>query len=317
MDLFQITIVIFSAIALFLYGLNSFSKEIKEIGSDHFKTWIGKITQNRLWGFLLGVLLTSVIQSSSAVSSITVALVDAGVMSFTNSLAVMLGANVGTTTTAWLVTFKVGQIAPIFIVLGTLISIIPAKIRTAGKSFFYFGLILFSLEFISQSLNPLKDDPRIIEVLSMADNHLLGLIAGVIVTIIVQSSSVTTGLSIIIAQQGVLSTEAAIAIIIGSNVGSTSTALIASLNMTPPAKLAAKANFLFNCFGVMVCLPFINQFVSLADLLAEEVGYKIAFAHLIFNLVISLLMLPFIKQFGNWMMKKSKLSYGEKIEVEQ
>ncbi len=247
----QTTIIIFSAIALFLHGLNGFSQEVKDIGSDYFKTWIGKITQNRMSAFLLGTFLTAIIQSSSAVSSITVALIDAGVISFSNSLAVMLGANVGTTTTAWLVTFKVGQIAPVFIVLGTLISIIPTRIRTAGKSFFYFGLILFSLEFISQSLTPLKNDPKIIEVLGMADNHILGIFAGIIVTIMVQSSSVTAGLSIILAQQGVLSTEAAIAIIIGSNVGSTSTALIASLNMTPSAKLAAKANFLFNSFGVV------------------------------------------------------------------
>lgn len=308
MDLLQLTVVIFSAIALFLHGLNSFSKEVKEIGSDHFKVWIGKITQNRYSGFLLGAVLTALIQSSSAVSSITVALIDAGVISFANSLAMMLGANVGTTATAWLVSFKIGQIAPVFIVLGSLISVIPAKIRTAGKSLFYFGLILFSLELISQALTPLKEDPRIVEVLSMADNHLLGIVAGIFVTIIVQSSSVTTGLSIILAQQGVLSIDGAIAIIIGSNVGSTSTSLIASLKMTPAAKLAAKANFLFNFFGAIICFPFINKFVSLADLLAKEVGYQIAFAHLFFNIVISLLVLPFIKQFGNWLMKKSGVS---------
>lgn len=306
MDLLQIIIVIFSAIALFLHGLNSFSKELKEIGSDYFKIWIGKITQNRFAGFLLGVVLTAIIQSSSAVSSITVALIDAGVISFANSLAMMLGANVGTTTTAWLVSFKVGQIAPVFILLGSLISIIPARIKTAGKSIFYFGLILFSLELINQSLNPLKDDPGIAAILSMADNPLLGLIAGIIVTVLVQSSSVTTGLAIILAQQGVLTIEAAISIIFGSNVGSTSTALIAALNMTPSAKLAARANFLFNCFGVLVCLPFIGGFVTMAVRLADGIGYQIAFAHLFFNIIISVLMLPFLKQIGNWLQRKSK-----------
>lgn len=299
--------VIFSAVALFLYSLNSFSRELKEIGSEYLKNWIGKITQNRLSGYLLGMFLTAIIQSSSAVSSITVALVDAGVITFANSLAMMLGANVGSTATAWLVTLKIGQIAPFFIVLGTVISIVPAKIRTAGKSFFYFGLILFSLELISHSLTPIKSDPKLIELLSRADNHLLGIIAGILITLLVQSSSVTTGLSIILAQQGILSTEAAIAIIIGSNVGTTSTALIASLNMTPSAKLAAKANFLFNLFGVVVCFPFINQFVRLANLLAQEIGYQIAIAHLVFNIIISILILPFIKQFGNWLIKNSSI----------
>ena len=94
----------------------------------------------------------------------------------------MLGANVGTTYTAWLVTLKVGEIAPVFIVLGTIISMIPLKIQTAGKSIFYFGLILFSLELISQALGPLSNDPRITEILALADNHLLGILAGMLVT---------------------------------------------------------------------------------------------------------------------------------------
>jgi phosphate:Na+ symporter len=307
MNLLQTIIIILSAIALFLHGLNSFSKEVQDIGSDFFKTWINKITQNRISGFLLGGLLTTIIQSSSAVSSITVALVDAGVISFTNSLAMLLGANVGTTTTAWLVSFKIGQIAPVFILLGTLISIIPAKIKTAGKSLFYFGFILFSLEFISQSLAPLKYDPKIVELLAIVDNHLLGILIGIILTIVVQSSSVTTGLCIILSQQGVLSIDAAVAIIIGSNIGSTSTALIASLNMSKSAKLSAKANFLFNLIGVVIFYPFINLFVKLISTLTEEIGYQIAFSHLIFNIIISLLMLPFIKQFGNLLIKKTKL----------
>ncbi len=307
MNALQTIMIILSAIALFLHGLKSFSKEVQDIGSDFFKSWTAKITRNRFSGFLLGGLLTTIIQSSSAVSSITVALVDAGVITFANSLAMLLGANVGTTTTAWLVSLKVGQIAPVFIVLGTLISIIPTRIKTAGKSIFYFGFILFSLELINQALTPLKNDPKIIEILAIVDSHLLGIFIGIILTIIVQSSSVTTGLCIILSQQGVLSIDAAIAIIIGSNIGSTSTAIIASLNMTPSAKLAAKANFIFNCIGVVLFFPFINLFVDLTHELTEEVGYQIAFSHLIFNILISVLMLPFIKQFGNWLQKKTRI----------
>ncbi len=305
MSLLQTLIIILATISLFLHGLNGFSKEVKQIGSDHFKVWIAKITSNRFGGFFMGIMLTAIIQSSSAVSSITVALVDAGVIPFANSLAVMLGANVGTTSTAWLVTMKVGQIAPVFIVLGTIISMIPLKIQTAGKSIFYFGLILFSLELISQALGPLSKDPKINEILAMADNHLLGILAGILVTALVQSSSVTTGLSIILVQQGVLSTEGAIAIIIGSNVGTTSTALLASISMSATAKLAAKANFLFNLFGVLVCLPFIKGFDNLAAYFTDDLGFQVAFAHLFFNIIISLIMLPFIKQFGEWLMKRN------------
>jgi len=306
MSLLQTLIAVFATIALFLHGLNGFSKEVKEIGSDYFKSLIAKITSNRFGGFALGIMLTAIIQSSSAVSSITVALVDASVIPFANSLAVMLGANVGTTSTAWLVTLKVGQIAPVFIVLGTIISMIPARIQTAGKSIFYFGLILFSLELISQALAPVSADPRIVNILEYADTRILGVMAGVLITALVQSSSVTTGLSIILAQQGVLSSEGAIAIIIGSNVGTTSTALIASLAMDSAAKLAAKANFLFNLFGVIVCYPFIGGFDNLAAYFTNDIGFQVAFAHLFFNIVISILMLPFIKQFGEWLEKRQK-----------
>jgi phosphate:Na+ symporter len=152
----------------------------------------------------------------------------------------------------------------------------------------------------------LSSDPKIIEILALADNHILGILAGILVTALVQSSSVTTGLSIILAQQGVLSTEGAIAIIIGSNVGTTSTALLASISMSASAKLAAKANFLFNLFGVLVCLPFINGFDNLAAYFTDDLGFQVAFAHLFFNIIISILMLPFITQFGEWLMKRSK-----------
>lgn len=308
MSLLQTLIAVFATIALFLHGLNGFSKEVKDVGSEYFNTLLKNITNNRFGGFAFGILLTAIIQSSSAVSSITVALVDACVIPFANSLAVMLGANVGTTSTAWLVTLKVGQIAPVFIVLGTIIGMIPARIQTAGKSIFYFGLILFSLELISHALDPISSDPRIADILKYADTRILGVLAGVVVTALVQSSSVITGLSIILAQQGVLSTEGAIAIIIGSNVGTTSTALIASLAMQASAKLAARANFLFNLFGVIVCYPFIGGFDNLAAYLTDDVGFQVAFAHLFFNIVISIMMLPIIKQFGEWLQKREQKS---------
>ncbi len=305
MSLMHTFIVVFATIALFLHGLDGFSREVKEVGSAHFKNLIARITKNRIGGFFLGIMLTALIQSSSAVSSITVALVDTSVIPFANSLAVMLGANVGTTSTAWLVTFKVGQIAPIFIVFGTLIGIIPTRIKTLGKSIFYFGLILFSLELINQSLAPVSADPRIIEILKYADTSILGVLAGIAVTALVQSSSVTTGLAIILAQQGVLSSEGAIAIIIGSNVGTTSTALLASLTLNHSAKLAARANFLFNALGVVICFPFISGFDNLASYFTADIGFQVAFAHLFFNVIISVMMLPFIKQFGNWLMERS------------
>jgi phosphate:Na+ symporter len=308
MSLFQTIIAILAMISLFLYGLKSFSKEVKDLGSAHFQKLLSRITRFSFIGFLFGAGLTAIIQSSSAITSITVALVDAGVIKFTNSLAVMLGTNVGTTSTAWLVTFKIGQIAPVFILLGTILSMIPARIQVAGKSLFYFGLILFSLELISQAMDPLKNDERIVSALALTSNHFIGVIAGIVVTAVIQSSSVTAGLAIILTQQGVLSSEGAIAIIIGSNVGTTTTALIASMQMSAPAKLAARSNFIFNFIGMLICFPFITVFDDLAMIFTTDISFQVAFAHLFFNVFISILMLPFLRQIGQKILKYSKIA---------
>jgi len=304
-SLFQTYIAIFATISLFIYGLKSFSSEVGELGSGRLRKLLSDITRYRMAGFLLGGTLTAFIQSSSAVTSITVALVDAGVITFADSLAVMLGANVGTTSTAWLVTFKIGQVAPVFIVLGTVAGMLPARARVAGKALFYFGLILFSLELISQAMAPLKSDPRIVSALAFTGHRLYGVLAGMLVTTLVQSSSVTTGLAIILAQQGLLTTEGAIAVMIGSNVGTTTTAMIVSWRMSFPAKLAARANFLFKTVGVIICFPFIGYFDDLARLFTADTGFQVAFAHLFFNIVVSAMMLPFLRHLANLMLRLS------------
>ncbi|MCA6066196.1 Na/Pi symporter [Chryseobacterium sp. RG1] len=304
MSYFQTLIIVFATIALFLYGLKSFSEEVKKLSTEKLQSLISKVTRYSISGFILGAVLTSIIQSSSAVSSITVALVDSGVISFVNSLSVLLGANVGSTSTAWLVTFNVGAIAPYFIILGMIISLIPSKIQLAGKSVFYFGFILFSLELISQSIEPFKTDPFIVTVLKMTDNHIIGILSGIVVTALVQSSSVTTGLAILLTQQGILNSEGAISIILGSNIGTSSTALIASLQLNKWAKLSATSNFIFNCLGVLICFPFINLLNRLTMYLSDDITYQVAYAHLLFNIFLSLLILPFIKKIAFWLESK-------------
>ncbi|WP_419870613.1 Na/Pi cotransporter family protein [Chryseobacterium sp. CT-SW4] len=296
MSNFQTFVVILATISLFLYSLKSFSSEIKNISSEKFENLISRLTQHSLSGFVLGIILASIIQSSTAVSSITVSLVDAGVIGFVNSLSVLLGANVGSTSTAWLVTLNMEFIAPFFIVLGTIISMIPNKVQLIGKSVFYFGLILFSLDLINTAIGPLKDDPTIISVLEWTENHFIGVLGGIIVTLIVQSSSVTTGLAILLTQQGVLTPEGAISIILGANVGTTSTALMVSMQLNKWAKLAAIANFVFNLTGVILIFPFINLLSRFTQSLTDDIGFQVAYAHLFFNVFVSVITLPFLKK---------------------
>jgi phosphate:Na+ symporter len=255
MAIFNTIISILAAIILFLFSLGGFSRELQEVGADRRRLWLSKVTQNRFGGFFLGIILTALIQSSSAVTSITVSLVDAEVISFANSLAVLIGSNLGTTFTAWLVAFKLENLGSWLLVLGTLLSLVPFRIKLIGKSIFYLGLILFSLQEINSSLKPLSQNPEVIFWLSKVDNLFLGILIGAVLTALLQSSSVTTGLTIILASQEMLSLPAAFAIVVGCNIGTTSTALLASISLSKSAKRTATANLIFNFAGLLFFVP--------------------------------------------------------------
>lgn len=279
---------VLSAIILFIYGLQGFSRELQAAGGAALQSWLERVTKNRLLGFSIGAFATVFVQSSSAITSLTVALVDASVLSFRASLSVLLGANVGTTVTAWLVAFKLTEIGPIFIVLGALISATYKRMAILGKAIFYFGLIFFALDLISAALKPISALPIFIEWISLAGVPILGILIGFVFTAIVQSSSVTTGVAILLSQQGVLPAEAAISIVVGANIGSTSTALLASVGMNNTARATAKANFVFNLVGGIIFYPFLQDFGLMIVGWIKDPGMSVAVAHLIFNLTIAL-----------------------------
>jgi phosphate:Na+ symporter len=297
MSNFKILLTAISAIVLFLYGLEGFSQEIQRVGGAAFSNLLRRLTESRWRGVLLGAVATAIVQSSSAITSLTVALVDAGTMSFRSSLGVLLGANIGTTSTAWLVSLKLTSIGPFFIVLGTVLSALPTRLRILGKAAFYFGFIFFSLDLVSFTLRPLAQNPVFTEVLSRSSTPLMGAVAGMLITAIVQSSSITTGLCILLVQQNLMPATAAIPIVIGANIGTTATALVASLKMQKTARRVAVANFCFNTFGVLLFLPFLGAFAVTAVDLAGDPGKAVAWAQLIFNTVMVLTVLLLLRIF--------------------
>jgi phosphate:Na+ symporter len=297
MSNFRILLASVSAIVLFLYGLESFSHEIQRVGGTTLSNWLGRLTENRWSGVLLGAVATAIVQSSSAVTSLTVALVDAGTISFRSSLGVLLGANVGTTSTAWLVSLKLTSIGPFFIILGTLLSALPTRFKMLGKAAFYFGFIFFSLDVVSFTLKPLAQNPMFTEVLSRASTPVTGVLAGLLITAIVQSSSITTGLCILLVQQNLMPVTAAIPIVIGANIGTTATALVASIKMQRTARRVAVANLCFNTFGVLLFLPFLESFSINVVEFAADAGMAVAWAQLIFNLVMVLIVLLLLRIF--------------------
>jgi len=293
----RVLLSIVSAIVLFLYGLEAFSHEIQTVGGETLSKWLSRLTQRRWRAVLLGAVATAIVQSSSAITALTVALVDAGTMSFQSSLGVLLGANVGTTSTAWLVSLKLTSIGPIFIVLGALVSALPIRFRTFGKAAFYFGFIFFSLDVVSFALKPLSQSPVFAEILSRSSSPVMGVLAGMLITAIVQSSSITTGLCILLVQQNIMAATAAIPIVIGANIGTTATALVASIKMQKIARRVAVANVCFNTFGVLLFAPFLGQFGLKVVEFAGEPGMAVAWAQLLFNVVMTLAVLVLLRIF--------------------
>jgi Na/Pi-cotransporter len=294
---FRILLTIVSAIILFLFGLEGFSQEIQRVGGATLNKWLGRLTESRWRGVLLGAVATAIVQSSSAITSLTVALVDAGTMSFRSSLGVLLGANIGTTSTAWLVSLKLTSIGPFFIVLGAALSALPTRFKMLGKAAFYFGFIFFSLDVVSFTLKPLAQNPLFTEVLRQSSTPLVGALAGMVITAIVQSSSITTGLCILLVQQNLLAATAAIPIVIGSNIGTTATALVASIKMQKTARRVAVANLCFNTVGVLLFLPFLGGFAAKVVELTGDPGTAVAWAQLTFNIVMTLTVLLLLRIF--------------------
>ena len=287
MSNFSLLLAVVSAIVLFLYGLEAFSHKIQRVGGASLRDLLGRLTESRWRGVLLGAVATAIVQSSSAITSLTAALVDAGTISFRSSLGVLLGANIETTSTAWLVSLKLISIGPFFIVLGTALSALPTRFKMLGKAAFYFGFIFFSLELVSFTLKPLAQNPVFAEVLSRSSTPLMGVLSGMLITAIVQSSSITTGLCILLVQQNIMAATAAIPIVIGANIGTTATALVASIKMQKTARRVAVANLCFNTFGVLLFLPFLKTFAVKVLEFAGEPGMAVAWAQLIFNVVMT------------------------------
>jgi phosphate:Na+ symporter len=232
--------------------------------------------------------------------------VDASVIPFRASLGVLLGSNVGTTATAWLVSLKLAGIGPFFIVAGALLSVLPVKFNIAGKALFYFGLIFFALDLVATELAPLREQPVFVEWLASAERPWMGVLSGLVFTAVVQSSSVTTGVSILLVQRGALPPEAEIPLVVGANVGSTSTALLASLGMGRTARATAAANLLFNAAGALAFFPFLGPFARLTLEVAGGPGTAVALAHLLFNLTLGLgflVALPWVEpRLRRWLM---------------
>lgn len=285
-----------AAIMLFLHGLAAFSDEVTQLGGERMKALLHRVTRSDWLGATLGALATTVVQSSSAVTSMAVGLADKHTLSPRGATAVMIGANVGTTLTAWLVAFKVAGLGPVCLTVGGLWSLIgPRPWRAWGKPLFYFGLIFLALDLISQALTPLAQHPSLPHWQANLAEPALALLFGALLTAVVQSSSVVSGLAVISVSQGVLPIEMALWMLVGSNVGTTSTALLASSALGSVARKLAWLNTAFKVLGVLLFATVLQPVISLIMASSLTAAHQVALVHTVFNVaaaVVALLIIP-------------------------
>lgn len=286
-------------VCIFLFSITKFSNHIEKNAGQRFKELIRRFTGTPITGALAGFLTSAIAQSSSVASVLTVSLADAGILSFVGSLGVIIGANVGTTLTTQLVAFKLTAIAPYFVILGLIIHYTSTRYRHYGKPIFYFGLLFFSLFLMQEKLTVLAGAPFVIHTLTLFSTPIPAALLGALLAFILQSSTVVVGLAVVLVGGGVIPFAQALPIIIGANVGTVSTALIASLPLSLRAREVAIAHAIFNVVGSFVFMFILGPFGSLIQFLGGTPEQLVANAHLIFNVVcaaIALLLFPLFEK---------------------
>ncbi len=296
MDWFSILLGAIMGLVLFIYAITLLSHSLKETSQDKVKSILTRFTNNRFSGVLTGTGATIIIGSSSVTTVTVIALVNAGLLSFAASLGVVMGSNIGTTFTSQLFAFDLGKYAPLIVLIGFVASFLKQEsINKTGRILFALGLIFFSLDYISQSVAPLKGYQPFLSFLETFQNPWLGVLAGALFTFSVQSSSATMGTVIALSMQGLMTLPAATAIMLGAEIGTCGSSLIASIGRSQTAIRTGLFHLLFNISTVLIGVFFIEELITFATWLSGNASLerKIANAHAIFNIGGMLLFIGF------------------------
>jgi len=286
-------------LALFLYGMRRMTESLKVVAGSGMKKLLAKMTTNRFTAAIAGALITAVIQSSSVTTVLIVGFISAGLLNLSQSVGVILGANVGTTMTAQIIAFQVYKYGLLMIALGFFTEVLARRERTRqwGTALMGLGLIFFGMELMSIATGPIRGWPPFIDLMQNMQNPLLAVAIGTLFTAIVQSSSATTGIVIVLASQGLITLESGIGLLFGANIGTCVTAVVSSLGRPREALQAAWVHVIFNVLGVLLWLAFIPQLADIVrqispvsenlqglERAAVDIPRQIANAHTVFNI---------------------------------
>ncbi len=276
-------------IVLFLYAISKLSGHIREWADERMKEFVARFTRNILTAIITGIVVTVLLKSSSAAIIITIVLVGAGVVTFRQSLGIVLGANIGTTIASQIMALDVAEYAPVALAAGFALFILFERplIHRVGTVIFYFGMIFFGLLTMENAVEPLKSHDYFKELIASFENPISGALAGAGISAVIQSSSATVALAITLAKQSLITLPAAIAVMIGAELGTCADTLLATARSNRQAVKTGLFHFSFNLLSIVIGLALFVPFVSLVEYLAagSQVKQQIAHAHLIFNLL--------------------------------
>ena len=266
LDKFALFTGLFGGLALFLFGMDLMTAALKRAAGDKLKDLLGKVTSNRFMGAGMGAVVTGLVNSSSVTTVILVGFISAGLMTMTQSVSVIMGANIGSTVTAQILAFNVTRFALPMITIGFLISFLAKKQNTQdyGRMLLGIGLVFYGMGLMSTAMTPLRSNEAFIGFIATLENPVLAVLTGMVFTAIIQSSAATTGIVIVLAGQGIMSLETAIAVAMGANIGTCATAGLAIIGKPREAVRAAVVHVLFNVAGVLVWIMFIDQLAAFA-----------------------------------------------------
>lgn len=315
LNMFGIAISLLGGLAIFLFGMEHMTDALKVVAGSRMKSLLGRLTTNRFKGVLAGALVTGAVQSSSVTTVLLVGFVSAGLMTLQQSIGVIMGAEIGTTVTAQIIAFKVTRFAMVAVIVGFAVQFLAKReeVKHYGLMILGFGLVFFGMNLMSEATEPLRSYQPFIDLMRSMDRPLLAILMSASFTAVVQSSSATTGVIIVLASQGFLTLEAGIALVFGANIGTCVTALLAAIGKPREAVRTALVHVSFNVAGVVLWFAFIPVLADWVTLLspsaegltgvarvAAETPRQIANAHTTFNVANTFIFIWFTPLIARW-----------------
>lgn len=302
----EIFLLIIAGLVLFLYAVTNLSETLKTVIGDGATIWIKRFTSNVASSLCVGIVATTLLDSSSAVIIITIVLVNSKVLSFRQAMGIVLGANIGTTVSSQIIAMDIGKYSPIFLLIGFVLLFIAKseRISSIGKVILYFGVLFFGLYTMENAVEPLKDEALFSDWIKKTETPYLGAVVGAIVTLIIQSSSATVGMAIILAKKGILSLTGGVAIMLGAELGTCSDTLLATIKGSRQALKTGLFHVTFNLLSIIIGLLFFYPFVNLVKFISHgaTIERTVANAHMLFNIfgvLIFIWTIPFFEKLLN------------------